>query len=259
LAQIVQDRLYSPGPTELLRIVRELDTRTANLDTDRSKHACLGVAPVEHTWTFPGGQTFRTALQCMQEMAGSWIAFGFAPSERDGDDAGAAARGDDFFLVEGQDGGMGGAYRVGAGSGDVEAWITVADQRAPSNSQVLMHLLVDASAMSTELALGGSGVGFCSAHLKTDDNYLFIRAKPNVPPPPGAPNGHYCGSERSGCFSTTQLNVDLGAAAMGCNRIASQSFVIPGTLDASADPEGNVTPATIYQYFHNKPQNIPAF
>jgi hypothetical protein len=262
LAQTVQDRLYSPGPTALLRIVRELDGRTAQLDTDPAKHACLGTVPVARTWTFPSGQSFNVQLQCMQEWTGGWLAFGFAPSEPDGDDAGAAgaaAGGNDFFLVQGQEGGMGGAYRVRAGSGDVEAWITVADHRAPNNSQVVMHLLVDAAASTTELAFGGSGVGFCSAHLKTGDNYLFIRGKPNAPPPPGAPNGHYCGSERTGCFATTELNVNLGAAANGCRPIASASFGILGTLDASGDPEGNVTPLMIYQFFDTKPQGIPAY
>lgn len=256
LAQVVQDRLYSPGPTELLRIVRELDSRTAQLDTDRTAHACLNAVPAVRTWSFPGGQSFSAQLQCMQEWAGGWLAFGFASAD---EDAGAAGSGDDFYLVEGQEGGMGGVYRVRAGSGDVEAWITVADRRAPNNSQVVMHLLVDAAAVTTELAFAGSGVGFCSAHLKTGDNHLFIRGKPNAPPPPGAPNGHYCDSERVGCFSTTELNVDLGAAANGCKTIASASFAIAGALDASSAPEGNVAPATIYKLFETKPQGIAAF
>jgi len=195
----------------------------------------------------------------LQEWSGGWLAFGFAPPDRDSDDAGVSDAGDDFFLVEGQEGGMGGVYRVRGKSGHVEAWITVADRRAPSNSQVVMHLSVDAANGVTELAFAGSGVGFCSAHLRTADNFLFIRGKPNAPPPPGAPNGHYCERERSGCFSTTELTMDLGAAANRCTRIAAASFALRGALDASADPESNVMPSKIYQFFETKPEGIPAF
>lgn len=260
LARAIQERLYSPGPTELLRVISELDNGTAHLDTDSTKHACLTMAPQTRTLSFPGGQSFRLQLQCMTQGMGSWMAFGFAPAEADDADAGPAAAGggNDFFIISGQDGGMGGAYHVRS-TGAVEAWLTVADSRAPNNSQVLMHLLTDKSDSTTELTLGGSGVGFCSAHLKTGANYLFIEGKTNAPPPPGAPMGHYCDVQRAGCFSTTSLNTDLGAGAAACAPIAAASFALHSSLDASADAEANVTPATIYQFFSSQPQGIAAY
>jgi len=264
LAQAVQERLYSQGPTEILRIVQELDNRTSQLDLSASRHGCLGAAAIARDLMFPGGQTFRVQLQCMREHTGGWLAFGIVPSQsiHDDADAGAAAvTGHDVYLVQGQDGGMGGAYHVRA-SGDVEAWITVADGRVPNNSQVLMHLLIDAAAGTTELAFGGSGVGFCSAHLKTGQNHLYILAKTNAPPPPGqspTPGTQYCDAPRGGCFATDALSVDLGAAAPACAAIDSGTFGIGTSIDASSGGEANVAAPMIYELFNVKPTGIAAY
>jgi hypothetical protein len=272
LAIAVQERLYTAGPTEILRIVQDIDRTTSQLDTRPSMHACLTTAPLARTIALPGGQSFTVKLQCMSQYAGGWMAFGFDTALDDADvdagvldtDAGAldAQSGKDFYFIHGQDGGMGGAYRVSAARGDVEAWLTVADSRAPNNSQVVMHLMTNSAAGTTELALAGSGVGFCSAHLKTGHDFLFIQAKTNAPPPPGTPMNsptQFCDASRTGCFATDALGTDLGGDAVGCTSIATRSFGIRATIDASSDPEGNVTPATIYQYFNQAPAGIPAF
>lgn len=265
LAIAIKERLYTAGPTEILRIVQELDNRTKQLDTALSKHACLSAEPSARTVALPGALSFPVMLQCMVHSGGSWLAFGFARASIDADaDAGvgeSGARGD-FYLVEGQEGGMGGAYHVKAGSNDVEAWITVADRRVPNNSQVIMHLVTHTAAGTTELALAGSGVGFCSAHLKTSRDYLFIEAKTNAALPPGAPmtpGSQYCDASRSGCFATSALDVDLGPHASGCMDLSVDSFAIRDALDASHDPEANVTPARVYEYFNMAPTNITAF
>jgi hypothetical protein len=257
LALTVQERLYTAGPTEILRIVQELDGRTAQLDTDTSKHDCLTSAPVEKRIALPGGQSFTLKLQCMQNWGGGWLAFGFENAQSA--DAGHvdAHGGSDFYLIEGQDGGMGGAYHIHGGSGDVEAWISVADSRAPNNSQVIMHMLTDMLAGTLELALAGSGVGFCSAHLKTGNDFLFIRAETNGAPPPGTPmnaTGQYCDAPRAGCFATNALSTDLGGDAASCTTIATTSFGISVDLETA-----NVMPATIYTYFNAVPTGIPAF
>jgi len=259
LARVIQERFYSKGPTELLRIARQLDDQTAQLDLDPTKHDCLTSAPVARSLTFPGGQSFVVQLQCLAQNADGFLAFGFAPppAAADGDAGPGASDSRAFYLMHGQTGGMGGAYRVHAGA--LEAWITVADSRAPNNSQVVVHLLTDEASHSTELTLGGSGVGFCSAHLKTGGQHLFVRGKTNAPPPPGAPNGHYCHPVRSGCFSTAMLEQDLGASAAACASIAASSFAISPELDASADPEANVAPAQIYRLFDSAPVGIASY
>jgi hypothetical protein len=262
LAQAIQERLYTMGPTEILRIVQELDGRTAELDTTPSKHACLTGTPVAKTISLPGGQAFTVQLQCIDHWNGGWIAFGFDSAQAA--DAGhvAAIGGADFYLMEGQDGGMGGAYHLQGATGDVEGFITVADSRVPNNSQVIMHLLTDNAASTIELTLAGSGVGFCSAHLKTGNDFIFIRAKTNGAAAPGTPlpaSGQYCDDARTGCFATATLGMDLGGDAVSCSAIASNTFAIDMDLDASSDTGANVTPTMIYTYFDQEPTGIAAF
>lgn len=275
LGTAVQERLYTPGPTEILRIVSELDGRTGELDTRPSKHPCLTSPPVTHTYTLPGGQTFTVKLQCMEHFsAGSsdgWIAFGFDDALAP-DDAGAAANdggvlgtvggGDDFYLVEGMSNGMGGAYRVNRTTENVEAWMAVADNTLTSGSQVIMHMATDKAAGTLELALAGSAVGFCSAHLKTGGGFIFIDAKTNGAAPPGTniPAGtQYCDDSRTGCFAAAALGTDLGGSAASCSGIAASSFTIHTELDASTAPGANVTYPTIYTYFNQPPAGVPAF
>src|SRR5581483_2387146 len=80
LAAIVQERLYRPSPTELLRILHELDDRVGTLDPRPARHACLTEAPVAQTFALPGGQSFTVNLQCLQTFGDGtgWVAFGFA-------------------------------------------------------------------------------------------------------------------------------------------------------------------------------------
>jgi hypothetical protein len=272
LAVAVQERLYMGGPTELLRIVKDLDDRVAGLDTDASKHECLTATPVDKTYSLPGGQTFNVKLQCLQSFgaAGSpgagWVAFGFAHARvLVESDAGAVDTGepdDDFYLVEGQATGMGGAYHVQRTSGTVEAWIAVADSVATSNSQVIMHLATDKLAATSELALAGSGVGFCAAHLQTSADFIFIQGKTNGVPPPGTsmmPGVQYCDALRAGCFAVGALDVDLGGDAPSCTSIASSAFAIHSELDASNDATANVMPASVFMYFNQMPLGVSAF
>jgi hypothetical protein len=300
LGSAIQDRFYSQGPTDLLRIVKDVDDRVSGLDVNTATHACLTAAPTHVTYTLPSGESFDVQLQCMQQYPGpdgspsGWVAFGFGhalaapPPSADagsgdagtavasadagshgalGADAGSATgAGEDFFLIEGQSGGNGGAYRISA-NGDVEGWLAVAERTIPSNSQVLMHLRTRKAAGTLELALGGAGVGFCSAHLKTNAHYLFVRGKTNGAPPPPSPDagsdagthGQYCDAPRSGCFDASALGTDLGAESTSCAGIAPGTFELGTEIDASSDPEANVEPANIYSYFSQMPNGIATF
>jgi len=278
LAVAVQERLYSMGPTAILRIVKDLDDRVAGLDTDVSRHACLTSDPVSVTYALPGGQTFTVKLQCFQSFgtpgAGAgWLAFGFdkAPFVRgDAGDAGTesdagvepADGGDHFYLIEGQPGGMGGAYHIDRANGNVEAWIAVAEKTIPMNSQVIMHLLSRKPEKTLELAFAGSAVGFCSAHLKTSADHIFVQGRTNGAAAPGAiiaPGTQVCDAARAGCFAIAALEVDLGPDANGCSAIAASTFDIATELDASSDSGANVSFANIYTYFDEPPTGIPAF
>lgn len=277
LAVAIQERFYMGGPTELLRIVKDLDDRVKGLDTDKSKHACLNATPVEQTYALPGGQSFRVKLQCMQSFGGAgsaaagWVAFGFSrgaggagisadDAGAETSDAGADLEQDEFYLVEGQANGMGSAYRI-TGE-DVEGWIAVADRNVTSGSQVIMHLVTHKAPATSELALAGAGVGFCSAHIKTSPDHLFVRGRTNAPPPPGTPmmpGLQYCDAPRTGCFAVSALNDDLGEDDPGCQAIRSRRFEIRGELDAANESSANVMPGQIYTYFDQAPSGVADF
>jgi hypothetical protein len=281
LGLAVQQRFYSPGPTSLLRIVKELDDRVAGLDPRPAKHPCLTATPIATTYALPGGQSFAVKLQCLDSRGSDWVAFGFgtalaapdagAPDKDAGafeDDAGppdggalgAEGGGDDFFLIQGQSTGNGGAYHVKRSTGEVEGWIAVADRVATGNSQVVMHMLTSTTPRTLELTLGGSAVGFCSAHLKTGADLVYVQGKTNAPPPAGTPAGaQACAPVRSGCFAANALNLDLGATSPACASLAAGSFHIATDLDASPGAGANVTPASIYTLFSQPPTGIAAF
>jgi hypothetical protein len=293
LATAIQERFYSTGPTDLLRIVKALDDRVQGLDLNGAGHPCLASAPVPVTYALPAGATFDVKLQCLQhfgspgETGSGYVGFGVVPSSdvdagvpgsglgavpSDGGtldaavaaDAGPAAAGaNDFYLIEGQGGGNGGAYHIDS-RGNVEAWIAVAERDIPANSQVIMHLWTNAAAGTLELSLAGSGVGFCAAHLKTNAGFLFVDGKTNAPPPPGteqAVGTQYCDAPRSGCFDATDLSTDLGGDSPSCAAIGPSSFDIGVELDAdtSADAGVNVVPADIYTFFSQMPAGVQDF
>jgi hypothetical protein len=270
LGQAVQERFYAGGPTSLLRIVKELDDRVASLDPRPSKHPCLHAAPVAKTYALPSGQSFTVKLQCLDSHGADWVAFGFAEALARGDaaadDAGppdggilaAEGGGDDFYLIAGQATGNGGAYHVRRSTGDVEGWIVVADSQNPGNSRVVMHLLTRKAANTLELALGGAAVGFCSAHLKTGRDAIFVRGKLNAPPPPGTPQGSQaCASSSTGCFAAAALTTDLGATAPACAALAEPTFQLTTELDAAA--AGNVDPAALPTLFSQPPTGVASF
>jgi hypothetical protein len=293
LATAIQERFYSQGPTNLLRIVKQLDDRVSALDMNPALHPCLNAAPHALTYALPGGQTFEVRLQCVQQFAGpgggsgNWLAFGFddraaaggasvladagladagpadataSAAEAEGTAADAGVR-NDFYLIEGQPGGNGGAYRIDA-SGNVEGWLAVAERDIPGNSQVIMHLRTHKSAGTLELALGGAAVGFCSAHLKTNATFLFVNGKTNAPPPPGTMQEvgtQYCDVARSGCFQAEALGTDLGSDSSSCAALAPSTFELAVGLDASSDPDANVVIGNIYTYFSEMPSGVPAF
>ncbi len=287
LATAIQERFYSTGPTDLLRIVKALDDRVQGLDLDLAAHPCLAAPPVEHFYALPGGQTFRVRLQCLQRfgtpgMSTGWVGWGRArpigadagatrvPADastnaaEDHLDAGSGATdGSEFYLVEGQEGGNGGAYHIDQ-HGNVEGWIAVAEREIPANSQVIMHLFTNAAASTLELALAGSGVGFCAAHLKTNPSLLFVGGKTNAPPPPGimqAVGTQYCDEPRAGCFLADNLATDLGSDSASCAAIGPASFDVDVELDSdtSADAGVNVVTSEIHGYFSQMPAGIPDF
>ena len=119
-----------------------------------------------------------------------------------------------------------------------------------------MHLITSKSAGTLELALAGSGVGFCGAHLKADADHVFVTGKPDASSAAGSPS---CGAQSSGCYALAALDIDLGADSASCAAIAAPAFDMSVGLDASDDDDSNVDPARIYDYFNDRPLGVPSF
>lgn len=257
LSTAVQQRFYSGGPTDLLRIIKSIDTRLGELTLDPVKHPCLESKPVSSAFALPSGELFEVQLQCQQSTGNGdraqWLAFGIDNT------SGNSAQGD-FYFAEGRPSGMGGAYRVDGVSGDIEGWIAVADKDAPANSQVIIHLLLHKETNTVELAFAGSGVGFCGAHLKTNSAAIFVTGSQSGPAAEGRQmsNGdEYCKPVETGCFRASDLSSELDAASELCATIDANSFRLGPDLNATVS--GNVTPSTIYKYFATAPIGVPAF
>lgn len=260
MATSIQERFYAEGPTAILRIVQGLDGRVGALDMDLNQHDCLTTEPVAVSYALPGEQTFDVKLQCATEPLGtSWLAFGFAqplePAPEGEASAGGVLEPNDFYLVDGRIGGMGGVYHLDR-DGNVEAWLAVADQDTPEEGQVLMHLITSKDAGTLELALAGTGVGFCGAHLKADADHVFVTGKPDAA---SGATGQSCGAPSSGCYALAALDIDLGADSASCAGIAAPAFDMSVGLDASNDDDSNVDPARIYDYFNDRPLGVPSF
>jgi hypothetical protein len=262
MATSIRERFYAEGPTAILRIVQGLDERMGALDTDLHRHDCLTMEPVAVSYALPGEQTLDVKLQCVTEPVGtSWLAFGFAqplqPASEDEDEASDAdvLEPNDFYLVDGRIAGRGGVYHLDR-DGNVDAWIAVADQATPEDGQVLMHLLTSRSAGTLELALAGSGVGFCGAHLKADADHVFVTGKPDAA---SDASEQSCQALSAGCYALGELDVDLGADSSSCTEIAAPAFAMSVGLDASDDDAANVDPALIYDYFNDRPLGVPSF
>lgn len=255
MAATIQQRFYAEGPTAILRMVLGLDARVAALDTDVRAHDCLTTPPVAVSYDLPGDQTFELKLQCITEPIGtSWIAFGFAEPLDAAETEGEALAPNDFYVLDGKNGGTGGLYHLDS-TGNVEAWIAVADQQAPEDGQVLLHLITSKEAGTLELALAGSGVGLCGAHLKADAEHVFVSGKPDI----AGSSGQLCEALSTGCFALGALETDLGADSDSCAAIAPSSFDMSVGLDASTDSDANVDPARIYDYFNDRPLGVPSF
>lgn len=266
LAQTVQNRLYTMGPTEILSLLKQLDGRTANIDTDTGSHPCLLKPPTAVAYALPGGQTFTTQLQCLTLLDSNktggthYLAFGFDNALTATPDGGAttttaaSATGGNFYLVEGQTSGIGNAYRIDRTTGNVEGWMAVADSaNLTTMTQAIMHLYSDKTAGTFELTLAGNGDGFCDAHLKTGNGNLFITGKQGA-------NSTTCGSATTGCFAASDVSTNLGGASATCSTIAASSFTIATDLDSdSTNTAANVDPNMIYKYFNTQPAGIASY
>lgn len=224
LSCVVKQRLFCAGPTELLRLLDDLDGRAHQVASmARPGAACLMTAAVDHAadLDLPGGQPFHHFLQCKE----SAIELAF------GDQAGA------WYLRSG--GGAGGNVFSVSPTSDVSGYLWVDGQLA--GSTVLLRLATSKAQGTVELTGGGVGVGFCALHFRSDAAHLWLRINPD-----GADGScDYDGSGTTDAADYSELclgasGLDVVDASACASLKAGRTLTLLGRDHALAPPGGAV-------------------
>ncbi|MGZ3773291.1 MAG: hypothetical protein ACXVCY_05885 [Pseudobdellovibrionaceae bacterium] len=167
----LQQRFYGAGPTKIDNLLSAVDTRMADINSrsTQGKHTCLDATAVQYSLSIFG--TNQTAyFQCYDIMS-------------DGTGGVLFGKKDNVWYLY-QNIGAGHSFAVvtpvASSSGDyvVEAWFSVGIGNTPnwySGSYGVIHLKADSSTKNLEMAVAGTGFGYCGAQLKTDGTNLFVK------------------------------------------------------------------------------------
>ncbi len=172
--QIIKERLFSPGPTEIYKILNNIDNRLQEL-SNRSKEfsrKCLGQGLRQYSITDPLNLNFDYYLNCRDELS-------TPPGENIGRAAlGFGADSNYFYLIDAQERGMMTLAKVDT-SENVEAWIVCADKfNIDNNSQALLHLTSDSSTGELEFTVTGRGIGMgCGIQFKSNSQFIYAKGK----------------------------------------------------------------------------------
>jgi hypothetical protein len=182
----VKSRLFSPGPTNLLSLVKGVDRRMADYDSRvggmDSAPSCLSSTPVDVSSTFSvpaatGTTTFPLFGQC-QETLGSGMTLMFGKKDNDWylvDGANKEPDGSDSCVMTmAKISGTADADRV------VDAYMAISYQGKTDNftgSTTLMHFKADVAAGTLELTAGGIGIGANQMHVKSNANFLYVQTQ----------------------------------------------------------------------------------
>jgi len=241
MMDIVKGRLFSAGPTDLLKLVKNVDGRMAEYDSRVSSMdsvpSCLSSTAVDVSSSFSvpaatGATSFPLYGQCQETLdPGLHIMFGKKDS--------------DWYLVDAATKGLDGsdscimtmAKISGTSDSDrvVDAYMAITDHGKTDNfsgSTALLHYKADVAARTLELTAGGVGIGAETMHVKTDGNFIYLITQASMPS---------VGSLYHACFNA----IDLSSAAISnCDSLKnSLSLVTLGTMAAGHVAMGNSTSA----------------
>jgi len=153
----LKQRLFCPGPTEVLSLLDRLDDVMIGIEAGSSgTEACLSAVPADHTsdLTFPGNKTFTHYLQC-KDSTGQPIGFGVQ-------DGGWYIRtagnvGGWLFSVDANDDIVRG-YQWGNNTGNVVGGM----------------LRIAASRTAGSVEFVGEAAGFCALHYASNQANIWI-------------------------------------------------------------------------------------
>jgi hypothetical protein len=183
----VKQRLFSEGPTNLLKLVKNVDDRMKDYDSRVASMStapeCLSSTPVDLSTVFSvpaasGTTTFPLFGQCQETINNGGMTLMFGKKDTD------------WYLVDGASADLDGSASCvfsmskisGTSDADrvVDGYMAVDYQGKTDNftgSTTLMHFKADVAAGTLEFTAGGIGIGPNQVHTKSNKEYLYIQTQ----------------------------------------------------------------------------------
>lgn len=245
---LIKERLFSSstaGPTDLLKLIKNVDTRMSSLDEQfSSTPSCLSGTAVDYSTTFTVPATSGTAgLPLKVQCRSTYSTTGLVLVGQDGND---------WYLLDGDTGS--GAMTVNKISGTsdadriVDGYMIVLPQDASAResgfngSTALIHYRADNTAGTMEFTAGGVNIGFDQAHAKSNATYFYIEVERGG-------SASTAATLETGCFSketlaevtptslcTAQSDLAFGVPTLGTNGVGTTSMgSVPTTTAANVN------------------------
>ena len=183
----LKQRLFSEGPTNLLKLVKNVDNRMKDYDGRVASMSevpdCLSSTPVDLSTVFSvpaasGTTTFPLFGQCQETINNGGMTLMFGKKDTD------------WYLVDGASAGLDGSADCvfsmskisGTSDADrvVDGYMAVDYQGKTDNftgSTTLLHFKADVAAGTLEFTAGGIGIGPNQVHTKSNKEYLYIQTQ----------------------------------------------------------------------------------
>jgi len=183
----VKQRLFSEGPTNLLKLVKNVDDRMKEYDSRVASMStapeCLSSTPVDLSTVFSvpaasGTTTFPLFGQCQETINNGGMTLMFGKKDTD------------WYLVDGASADLDGSASCvfsmskisGTSDADrvVDGYMIVDYEGKTDNftgSTTLMHFKADVAAGTLEFTAGGIGIGPNQVHTKSNKEYLYIQTQ----------------------------------------------------------------------------------
>jgi hypothetical protein len=163
---IIKNRLFCPGPTEVLTLLDAVDSRLSDIE-ERSGQglvSCLQTPPVDLSsqLKFPGDVELPSKYQCKDPSTG--LGFG---------------RDDSAWYVREAIGAVGQAFFI-PDKGPLLGYIWMpSHDKTMEMSTGILKILADREAHVVEITGGGVGFGFCGLHMKTTKDFIYFNMNPD--------------------------------------------------------------------------------
>jgi hypothetical protein len=204
-----QDRFFSAGPTNILNILGEVDSRlleiAARAAGSEDAGACLDNDPTAMAISV-FGETFNMQFQCYDTLSDTGL---FVFGQKD----------DSWYIFEkiGASALAAKATTLTDGNLEVEVYGSVGLTNGTdwsSGSYGGYHIKANNSTNTLDFTVGGLGFGFCGSYLKSDATNIYIRGSEDG-------TGQSCQTSSSICVQ----NADLGTTG-SCTAITESSFLL---------------------------------